>query len=45
MAKALNVREWVSLVRQFDGTPKRLTLLIFRSPTPQLPALQHGGSR
>jgi len=27
MAKALNVRKWVSLVRQFGGTPKRDTVV------------------
>jgi len=27
MAKVLQVREWVSLVRQFGGTPKRDTVL------------------
>jgi hypothetical protein len=27
MAKVLNVREWVSLVRQFGGTPKRDTVV------------------
>ena len=27
MAKALNVREWVSPVRQFGGTPKRDTVV------------------
>ena len=27
MAKVLHVREWVSLVRQFGGTPKRDTVV------------------